>query len=178
MQTAHKIAIPVLLSLIIGVTLTGCNSLSESSEDFLEAPEFKLDLIEDHNDLDSSTVSFPNDLAGRPVIINFWYPSCPPCREEIGILESTYKKHKEKGLVVIGIQSLVLDSIEDGKQFVDEFGITYPVGADIGSNIQINYKVTGFPTTYFINRDHEIIRKWSGLLDNEQLQEFVTEILE
>ena len=177
MQTVHKIVISVLLSLIIGVTLIGCDSVSESRGDFLDAPKFELDLFEHNNDLDSSTLRFPNDLTGQPVIINFWYPSCPPCREEIDILESTYKEYKENGLVIVGIQSLVLDSVEDGKQFVHEYGITYPVGADIGSNIQISYKVIGFPTTYFLNRDHEIIRKWSGLLDNEQLQEFVTEIL-
>ena len=80
--------------------------------------------------------------------------------------------------MIVGIQSLVLDSVEDGRKFVNEFGITYPVGADVASNIQLSYKIIGFPTTFFINRDHQIIRKWSGLLDNKQLQEFVAEILE
>ena len=95
MQTVHKIVISVLLSLIIGVTLIGCDSVSESRGDFLDAPKFELDLFEYYNDLDSSTLKFSNDLAGQPVIINFWYPSCPPCREEIDILESTYKEYKD-----------------------------------------------------------------------------------
>ena len=119
-----------------------------------------------------------SDYRGFPVILNFWASWCPPCREEIPSLESTYKKYKDQGLVIVGIQSLVLDSVEDGRKFVNEFGITYPVGADVASNIQLSYKIIGFPTTFFINRDHQIIRKWSGLLDNKQLQEFVAEILE
>ena len=79
--------------------------------------------------------------------------------------------------MVIGVQSLILDSVEDGQQFVDEFGITYAVGADIKSTIQIKYEVIGFPTTFFLNREHKIVRKWSGLLDNNQLDIFISEIL-
>ncbi|MFL2751287.1 MAG: TlpA family protein disulfide reductase [Dehalococcoidia bacterium] len=178
MQNIHKFASLIFLCVIAVISLTGCNSEGQSSEKFVDAPGFELSLLEHNQGLDLSNLNFANDLDGRPIIINFWYPSCPPCREEIPSLESTYKKYKDQGLVIVGIQSLVLDSVEDGRKFVNEFGITYPVGADVASNIQLSYKIIGFPTTFFINRDHQIIRKWSGLLDNKQLQEFVAEILE
>ena len=97
------------------ISLTGCNSEGQSSEKFVDAPGFELSLLEYNQGLDLSNLNFANDLDGRPVIINFWYPSCPPCREEIPSLESTYKKYKDQGLVIVGIQSLVLDSVEDGR---------------------------------------------------------------
>ena len=172
MLVVNKTGISLLIFTILLITFTGCNSPAEPAIDF------ELSLLQYNDNIGSSDLRFHNDLNGHPVIINFWYPSCPPCREEIDILEATYKKYKNQGLVIVGIQSLVLDSIEDGKDFVNEFGITYPVGADIGSDIQLKYKVIGFPTTFFINKDHQVIRKWSGLLDNEQLQEFALEILE
>ena len=178
MQKIYKFSIPILIIFFLGITAIGCERDDKSSRSLVNAPQFELELFENSNNMDYSNLNLADDLNNQPIVINFWYPSCPPCREEIPMLETIYKKYKEQGLEIIGIQSLVLDSLEDGKQFVNEFGITYGVGADIGSSIQISYKVIGFPTTYFLNRDHEIIRKWSGLLDNAQLEQFVVEILE
>ncbi len=167
-----EIKAPLLVVAILLSTLTGC--VSENNQ----AIDFELGLLQHNNEIGSSNIRLSDDFNGYPVIINFWYPSCPPCREETDILEAVYNEYKDQDLMIIGIQSLVLDSIEDGKDFVNEFGVSYPVGADIGSDIQLKYQVIGFPTTFFLNKDHQIIRKWSGLLDNEQLQQFVLEILE
>ncbi|PZC42992.1 MAG: Thiol-disulfide isomerase or thioredoxin [Chloroflexi bacterium] len=178
MQKIYKFSIPILLIFFLTITVVGCEGDDKSSKSLINAPQFELELFQNSNNMNSLNLNLADDLNNHPIVINFWYPSCPPCREEIPALEKAYKKYKGDGLEIIGIQSLVLDSIEDGKEFVIESGITYGVGADVGSSIQISYKVIGFPTTYFLNRNHEIVRKWSGLLDNAQLEQFIVEILE
>src|SRR6185437_14301864 len=43
------------------------------------------------------------DYAGKPLIINFWGTFCPPCRNEMPALQNQYKKWKDQGLELIGI---------------------------------------------------------------------------
>jgi thiol-disulfide isomerase/thioredoxin len=60
------------------------------------APEFAV------TDLDGNPIQLA-DLAGRPVIVNFWASWCPPCIEEFPLLKSAAERHADDGLVVIGI---------------------------------------------------------------------------
>ena len=140
------------------------------------APGFELTLFGNENHAEGSTLSL-SDLAGRPVVINFWYPSCPPCRLEMPDLEAASRRHAPSGVAFVGIQSLVLDTVDDGQQFIDEFGITYAVGPDRAGEILIDYEVNGFPTTVFVDSDHRVVRKWAGVLDGEKLDELIAEIV-
>jgi len=62
------------------------------------APDFTL------KDLDGREIAL-KDLRGKAVLLNFWGSWCPPCREELPQLEALYKALKDKGQVVIGIDS-------------------------------------------------------------------------
>ena len=118
-----------------------------------------------------------SQFVGQPVVINFWYPSCPPCRLEMPDLEAAFQKHRDD-VAFIGVQLLGLDSADDGQEFTDEFGMSYAIGPDADSSIVVDYKVIGFPTSVFLNSDHEIMRKWTGALNAEKLEELVQELLE
>ncbi|MDA1256964.1 MAG: TlpA disulfide reductase family protein [Chloroflexi bacterium] len=109
------------------------------------------------------------NLEGKAVAINFWFPSCPPCRAELPDLQAAYEAHTEEGFEFIGIQLLGLDSAEDGAEFLQELGITYPNGADTTSSIIRDFKVTGFPTTVFLDKSHEVSKKWTGILGEDSL---------
>ena len=140
------------------------------------APDFELTLLgnENHERGESLRLS---DLIGSPVVINFWYPSCPPCRLEMPDLEETFKNHKDDGVQFIGVQQLGLDTIEDGQGFIEDFGVTFAVGPDETGQIIKDYKPLGFPTTVFLDRDHNIVRTWTGALNAEKTEEFVQELL-
>ena len=109
-------------------------------------------------------------------MLNFWYPSCPPCRLEMPHFEAAFQAHKDE-VAFVAIQQLGLDSAEEGQKFVEEFGLTYAVGPDMSGTVIREYDVKTFPTTIFLDADHNIVRKWAGPLNEEKLNELIEEIL-
>lgn len=159
--------------------LAACSAGVQTTKvgDFDVAPDFELAVFENINYEKGELVSV-SGFEGKPVVVNFWYPSCPPCRLEIPDLQATFEKHKDDGLEFIGVQSLILDTVEEGQDFVDEFGITYAVGPDEEGNILIDYGAVNFPTTVFLDKNHEIVRVWAGLLDAEKLDELIAPLIQ
>jgi peroxiredoxin len=72
-----------------------------------------------------------SDYRGRVVLLNFWYSACFPCRMETPDLIALYQAYKERGLVVLGINTDPLIMPDDGgemlRRFIDTFKIPYPV---------------------------------------------------
>ena len=114
---------------------------------------------------------------GQPVVLNFWFPSCPPCVAEMPEFEIAYQTHKPQGVEFLGVQMLGLDTVEEGQAFVKELGVNYAIGPDTEGEIIRGYAVAGFPTTVFLDRDLNIVRQWTGMLDSEKLEEFIQELL-
>ena len=107
---------------------------------------------------------------GKPVLVNFWFPSCPPCTAELPDLQAAYEKYGDQ-VVFIGIQQLGLDSPTSGAAFLEELGITYPSLPDTDSKVQFAYEVFSYPTTVFLTKNHDIGREWIGLIGAEDLAE-------
>jgi cytochrome c biogenesis protein CcmG/thiol:disulfide interchange protein DsbE len=163
-----------------GAAVLAASSSGGAARSADAAPDFELALFETENYAKGEVLRL-SDLVGKPVVLNNWFPSCPPCVAEIPDLEAAFQAHKGE-VEFIGVQNMGLDTAEDGQAFINEMGVTYAIGPDNNPNndgdIFISYKVTGFPTTLFLNRDQEIVRKWTGLLNAEKLEEFVQELLE
>ena len=140
------------------------------------APDFQIVLFQTalHDAGENLRLS---DLKGAPVVVNFWFPSCPPCRAEMPDLEKVFQNHRKDGVEFVGVQLLGLDSEEDGQEFVAEVGVNFAIGADEDGSIFQAYEVRGFPTTVFIDSDLRIARSWTGPLNEEKLEEFVQELL-
>ena len=131
------------------------------------APDFQLEVFENENYAKGELVSLAQ-FKGQPVVLNFWFPSCPPCRLEMPDLEATFKNHKADGVEFVGVMLLGFDSPEEGQEFITETGITYAIGPDSG-DVSLKYEVIGFPTTVFLNENHEVVRSWTGALNAEKL---------
>ena len=167
-------ALAVLAALVLPACTTSGVPAGRGDE---AAPDFELEVFGNDNYAKGEVVSL-SQFEGQPVVINFWYPSCPPCRLEMPDLEATWRKHKDDGLQFIGIQSLSLDSVDEGQEFVDEFGITYAIGPDTEGKILIDYNAVHWPTTVFLDKNHEVVRSWAGVLTEEKLEEIVAPLLE
>jgi cytochrome c biogenesis protein CcmG/thiol:disulfide interchange protein DsbE len=92
------------------------------------------------------------DLAtvrGRPVLVNFWGPSCVPCRDEFPLLAEKLAQHDSEGLVVVGV--LTDDPPEPARTFVAEYGASWPTVIDPEKALKTAYRVAARPQTYFID---------------------------
>jgi cytochrome c biogenesis protein CcmG, thiol:disulfide interchange protein DsbE len=89
-------------------------------------------------------------LAGRPVIVNFWGPSCVPCRNEFPLFEAKLAEHAADGLAIVGV--LTDDPVEPARDFVAEYGGDWPTVVDPDKAIKTAYRVAARPQTYFVDR--------------------------
>lgn len=113
--------------------------------------------------LDGSSGASVNTLKG-PMIINVWGSWCGPCKEEIPILRSFYKK-AEGSVALVGVD-VEEASIKDGQDFVENNGITWPNLFD-SSGSSRPYFGMGVPVTWFIAADGSVAYKHVGVLKNE-----------
>ena len=171
MKTLYWLATATIL--IILAAACGSDSSDEGSADI--AASFSFEAFGNENFEEGQPISL-DTFEGRPIVLNFWYPSCPPCRLEMPHFEAAFQTHKDE-VAFVAIQQLGLDSEEEGKKFVEEFGLTYAVGPDTSGTVIKDYKVMTFPTTIFLDADHTVVRKWAGPLNEEKLNELIEEIL-
>ena len=126
------------------------------------APAFTLSRI----DAAGGDLSFAS-LKGKPVVVNFWASWCIPCKDEAPALQKTYEKYKSQGLVVLGIDAQ--DFRQDARRFMKRFGITYPVVYDGSGSTLGKWGVTGFPETFFIDRQGHLVGELiQGGIDTER----------
>jgi cytochrome c biogenesis protein CcmG/thiol:disulfide interchange protein DsbE len=91
------------------------------------------------------------DYADRPVIVNFWGPSCVPCRDEFPLLIEKLAEHGDDGLAIVGV--LADDPPGPARRFAADFGATWPTVEDPERALKTAYRVAGRPQTYFIDGD-------------------------
>lgn len=110
------------------------------------APDFTLDT------LDGPQLTLAG-LRGHPVLLNLWASWCLPCRIEMPAIQRVYERHRDDGLVVVGLNVTSQDSQAAAQAFVQQFGITFPIALDRDGTASDRYELMGLPSTYFIDRE-------------------------
>jgi thiol-disulfide isomerase/thioredoxin len=111
-----------------------------------------------------------SDLRGKAVIVNFWASWCIPCKDEAPFLQETYERYRDRGLVVLGINSQ--DLRDDARGFMDRFDLTYPIVFDGRRKALKAWGIRGFPETFFVDRTGKIVgERIDGGVDLSRNQE-------
>ena len=93
------------------------------------------------------------------LVVNFWYPSCPPCREEMPNFEEAWQEFEGQGVRFLGLfVPQGFDTEEDARTFVSDLGLTFDFATDTGAEISRAYGLQYFPTTYFIDKGGRVFR--------------------
>ena len=128
------------------------------------APDFSLAVLSAH----SSSAIHLASLKGKPVMLNFWASWCDPCKQEAPLLQKTWQRVQNQGIIFLGID--YQDAQSDGLNFMHTYGITYLNVVDSTGATAINYGLTGVPETFFLNRQGVIVSKVTGELTEQALQ--------
>jgi len=131
-----------------------------------EAPDFRLP------DLAGSEVSLA-DSTGRVRLIDFWATWCPPCRDEIPMLNELHHAYAEAGLTVLGISDEKADVV---RKFAEEVGIDYPNLVDPGE-VSESYHVLGLPTAFLVDQQGRVVASYMGPKSRRQLEAKIRELL-
>ncbi len=93
-------------------------------------------------------------LRGKTVFVNFWATWCDPCREEMPAMQRIYQKYKNDNVVVLAVNQREGD---DGvKSYFKTNSLTMPVLLDKTGDVAGGFRVTGFPESYFIDKNGKI----------------------
>jgi cytochrome c biogenesis protein CcmG/thiol:disulfide interchange protein DsbE len=138
------------------------------------APNFRLDRLDRPGKLSLAA------YRGRPVVLNFWASWCVPCKQEAPLLESVWKRHRGKGLVVLGVD--INDLKGDARRLARENKMSYPLVYDGVGETTTDYGLTGVPETFFVARNGRLVceRLQAGVHlegNRERFDECVQEVL-
>ena len=155
--------IVVLMTVVsLGLVMAGCSGSPapppvQDSGSAKLAPDFRLQNIA------GGDVSL-SDFRGRPVLINFWATYCGPCRDEMSFIQGVFedKDWSEQGLVVLAVN--LGDPPAKVEEFMEEYGLTFPVLLDARQDAAKAYNVRGIPATFFIDKN--------GIIKDRQIGAF------
>ncbi len=125
--------------------------------------------------LDGDTIR-SSDLRGSVVVANFWATWCVPCRLEMPSLQNLHERHAGEDLRVLGF-AVDVGGGAGVRAFVDERGITYPIGRASGAEQRAFGGIAGIPTTFVIDRDGTVRHRVVGYFAPPALEAAVSRLL-
>lgn len=119
----------------------------------------------------------PADYRGKIVVVNFWNQDCPPCREEMPLLEREARRLRGADVFVIGVVYVGgnwPNDPEAAREFLGRLGITYPNLVDESSGLARGFGIAGIPSTLVVDRTGEMRFRVLGQLHQGQLDELIS----
>ena len=128
---------------------------------------------------DGERFRLSEQYADNVVVINFWYPTCAPCREEMPEFQRAWEELEGSPVRFLGLfVPSGFDTEPMARDFVDEFELTFDFATDGSATIATAYGIEFYPTTWFIDHDGRITSKHAGALDAPLITTTVRELLD
>jgi thiol-disulfide isomerase/thioredoxin len=170
----------IVLGLLVLAACGGVQEPDDGPEAGLAANlDFPISLYRGDDILGATEINFSDLFQGKPVVLNFWAGLCPPCRAEIPDFQRFHEEFGDR-IILFGVDAgpfTGLGSNNNGRELIEELGVSYPAGSTTDANIIREYRVLSMPSTIFITSDGKIFRNWGGILDEAKLIEITEEML-
>lgn len=143
-------------------------SIGKDQTEYRAAPEIKSPSI------DGQQMSI-SDFDGKVLMIDFWSTWCIPCRQEAPLLADTYNEYSGQSVEFIGVA--VWDDTDKIIEFANEINIPYPIIVDSQGLTAIDYGVVGIPEKYFVDRNGQLVNKYTGPIDSYTLRYILDQLI-
>ncbi len=158
-------ATAAVLALVVGGTLT-----YKSLTGYERAPEVAFTLLD-------GSQSNTAQLKGKVTLVNFWATSCTTCVHEMPQIIATHQKYQAKGLDTLAV-AMEYDPPAYVASFAETRKLPFKVAIDNTGSIAKSFgDVRLTPTTYVINRRGQIVKRYVGEPDFNQLHALLEELL-
>jgi thiol-disulfide isomerase/thioredoxin len=149
----------------------GCAPSTAGDED---APEFTAPIVANAPEPEQKTLSLAS-LRGHPVVLDFWATWCAPCRAETPIVNGIAQRFKDRGLVVVGVNT----SDEPGlaEAYVRAKGLVFPIVFDEHNRVASQFRADTLPTLVVVSKTGKIVAVRHGLTSETDLERLVRSVL-
>ena len=111
---------------------------------------------------------------GKPLLLNFWATWCPPCVEELPMIDGFWRQHAANGMQVV---ALAVDRMDSVKAFLGKHPLSMPVGVlgpeGVGLAKTLGNAAGGLPFSVFLSADGEIYKQKLGKLSEADLEQWL-----
>jgi cytochrome c biogenesis protein CcmG/thiol:disulfide interchange protein DsbE len=94
------------------------------------------------------------DYKGKVVLVNVWASWCPPCVDELPLIQQAHTMLSKRGGTVLGID--VKENSKAALAAVERFGLTYPNLRDRDGSFVREWGQTGYPENFVLDRDGKV----------------------
>lgn len=154
-----RLFVPLLALLLLAA------SCAPAGEDRV-LPEAELELL--------AGGTYDLQQTGEHRVLNLWATWCAPCRAELPAFDGVASR--VEGVDIVGIN--VGDSGPDAAELVDELGLSFTQVLDPNATVQQALRITGMPSTIFVDADGEILQVHAGELETEELESLLADLFD
>ncbi len=157
------------IALLMATILAACNSDTAPTVKGQPTPAFSLQNLQD------STIHFPEQFKQQVVLISFWADWCPSCKSEMRDFEAMFQKYEQRGLAVVAIN--MNKERDRAIAFIDDLSLTYEVLLDARGEVAKAYAVSTIPSAFIINRDGDLHTRILGEVAPEIFEQILNTLL-
>lgn len=159
----------ILTAVVYIVTLFFCFAAFEAVA-ATKMPSFSLEDVRDGKIVDSSAFD------GKVLLLTFFATWCPPCAQEVPVLNQLHEELSDSGFSVVGL-SVDQQGASVVSRFVNKKAIKYPV-LMAKSKTTVDFGgIYGIPVAFLVNKAGNVVKKYSGYVQHEILEKDVRSLL-
>ena len=116
-------------------------------------------------------------LRGRVTLVNFWATSCVTCVHEMPQLVETFQKYREQGYDTLAV-AMSYDPPDQVLAYANKNELPFKVALDVRGNVAKDFgDILLTPTSFLIDRQGRIIKRYLGEPDFAELHRLVEQLL-
>jgi peroxiredoxin len=133
-------------------------------------PSFALESVRDGKVIESSS------FKGKVLLLTFFATWCPPCAQEVPVLNQLHEENKTSGFSVVGL-SVDQQGPSVVSKFMKKKDIQYPVLMAEAKTTSDFGGVYGIPVAFLVNKSGNVVKKYTGYVQHTILEKDVKSLL-